>query len=50
MPRMILLKLLTQGVKRCPIGRGWYAKRSRRPRNDSWRIVRAVAIMSDLPE
>ena len=39
MPRMILHKLSTQRVKRCPTGCGYFLDSSRRPRGNSRRIT-----------
>ena len=47
MPRMILHKLSTQRVKRCPTGCGYFPEHSR---DDSRRIIPVLEIMSDLPE
>ena len=48
MPRMILHKLSTQRVKRCPTGCGYFLDSSRRPRGNSRRITFVSGIVPDL--
>jgi hypothetical protein len=49
-PRMILHKLSTQRVKRCTKVREDFSERSRRPRNNSRRLITILPGLSDSPE